>query len=170
MCGRAGVDGCVPRENCVNSSKGCSQPAQEGLAMAVAELTLFGGFELRRAGGEDIDLPGQKERALLAVLALRPGASQSRNKLSGLLWGDRGEKQARDSLKHSVTRLRQSLTSITPPPVVSDRESVRLDPAALAIDVALFEELLGNGTPEALERAAALYRGDLLEGFNIRDD
>jgi TolB-like protein/DNA-binding SARP family transcriptional activator len=137
--------------------------------MAVAELTLFGGFELRRAGGEDIDLSGQKERALLAVLALRPGASQSRNKLAGLLWGDRGDKQARDSLKHSVIRLRQSLASIIPPPVVSDRESVRLDPAALAIDVGLFEQLLKDGTLEALERAAALYRGDLLEGFTIRD-
>src|SRR5215831_8538285 len=26
----------------------CSQPGQDGLAMALAELTLFGGFELRR--------------------------------------------------------------------------------------------------------------------------
>src|SRR5262249_28251160 len=64
------------------------------VSMALAELMLFGGFELRRSGGEVIDLPGQKERALLAVLALRPGASQSRDKLAGLLWGDRAEKQA----------------------------------------------------------------------------
>jgi TolB-like protein/DNA-binding SARP family transcriptional activator len=137
--------------------------------MALAELTLFGGFELQRSGGEVIDLPGQKERALLAVLALRPGANQSRDKLAGLLWGDRGDKQARDSLKHSVTRLRQSLESITPPPVVADRQSVRLDPATLAIDVAQFEQLLRDGTLEALEQATALYRGDLLEGFTIHD-
>src|SRR5215469_6711225 len=137
--------------------------------MALLELTLFGGFELQRSSGEVIGLPGQKERALLAVLALRPGASQSRDKLAGLLWGDRGDKQARDSLKHSVTRLRQSLSSITPPPVLADRQSVRLDPAALAIDVALLEQLLRDGTMEALERAATLYRGDLLEGFAIHD-
>src|SRR5215470_16439862 len=137
--------------------------------MASAELTLLGGFELRRSGGEVIDLPGQKERALLAVLALRPGASQSRDKLSGLLWGDRPDKQARDSLKHSVSRLRQSLESITPPPVVADRQSVRLDQAALAIDVVLFEQLLRDGTMEAREQATALYRGDLLEGFTIHD-
>src|SRR5262245_6285917 len=137
--------------------------------MALAELTLFGGFELQRSGGEVIDLPGQKERALLAVLALRPGASQSRDKLASLLWGDRADKQARDSLKHSVTRLRQSLQSITPPPVVADRQSVTLDPAALAIDVVLFEQLLRGGTLEALEQAAAFYRGDLLEGFTIHD-
>jgi TolB-like protein/DNA-binding SARP family transcriptional activator len=137
--------------------------------MAVAKLTLFGGFEIRRAGGECIELPGQKERALLAVLAVRSGARQSRDKLAGLLWGGRGDKQARDSLKHSVSRLRRGLASITPMSVVADRQSVRLDPAAFAIDVTEFEQALKEGTPEAVERATALYRGDLLEGFTIRD-
>src|SRR5262249_45076341 len=32
-----------------------------------------------------------------------------------------------------------------------------------------FERQLDEGTPEALELAAALYRGDLLEGFGLRD-
>ena len=45
--------------------------------MAVAELTLLGGFELRLASGEVIDLPGQKDRALLAVLAICPGSTFS---------------------------------------------------------------------------------------------
>src|SRR5689334_8219770 len=137
--------------------------------MTVAELTLFGGFEIRRAGGECIELPGHRERALLAVLAVRSGARQSRDKLAGLLWGDRGDEQARDSLKHSVSRLRQGLVSITPMPVVADRQSVGLDPGAFAIDVAEFERAVKADTPEAVERAAALYRGDLLEGFTIRD-
>ena len=66
--------------------------------MAVAELTLLGGFELRLASGEVIDLPGQKDRALLAVLAICPGSTFSREKLAGLLWSDRGDAQARDSL------------------------------------------------------------------------
>src|ERR1700756_5601734 len=67
--GKAGLGGCFHREKCVNSATGCSQARQEGIAMAVAELTLFGGFELQRPGGEVINLPGQKDRALLAVLA-----------------------------------------------------------------------------------------------------
>src|SRR5262245_63562641 len=37
-----------------------------GIAMGVAELTLFGGLEVRLASGELVDLPGQKDRALLA--------------------------------------------------------------------------------------------------------
>ena len=53
------------------------------MAMAFAELTLLGGFELRLASGQAADLPVQKDRALLAVLALPPGATHSREKLGG---------------------------------------------------------------------------------------
>jgi len=136
--------------------------------MAVAELRLFGGLELKLAG-RVVDLPGQKDRALLAVLALSSGATHSRDKLASLLWSDRGDQQARDSLKHSLTRVRQSLREAAPPPIVADRQSVRFDAAGVTIDVATFERLLDEGTPEALEQAAALYRGDLLDGFGLRD-
>ena len=136
--------------------------------MAVAELRLFGGFELKLAG-RAIDLPGQKDRALLAVLALSAGVSQSRDKLASLLWSDRADQQARDSLKHALTRIRQSLQETVPPPIVADRQSVQFDAAGVTIDVASFERLLDDGRPEALEQAAALYRGDLLDGFGLRD-
>lgn len=137
--------------------------------MTVAELTLFGTFGLRLADGRVVDLPGQKDRALLAILALAPEAPQSRDKLAGLLWGDRGEAQARDSLKHALSKLRQSLADVTPAPFAADRQEVRFDGAGLSVDVARFERLLREGGPEALEQAAALYAGELLDGINIRD-
>jgi TolB-like protein/Tfp pilus assembly protein PilF len=136
--------------------------------MAAAELTLLGGFEVRLAG-RVVDLPGQKDRALLAILALSPGAVHSRDKLASLLWGERGDQQARDSLKHGLTRLRQCLQPVTPAPIVADRQSVRLDAAGVTSDVATFERLLGGGTQETLEQAIALYRGDLLDGIGLRD-
>ena len=49
-----------------------------------------------RAAGQVIDVPGRKERALLAFLAMPPGEPRSRDRLCGLLWGDRGDKQAHD--------------------------------------------------------------------------
>ena len=125
--------------------------------MVAAELTLLGGFELRRAAHEVVDLPGQKDRALLAFLALPPGTTHSREKLASLLWSDRGEQQARDSLKHSLTRLRQGLQSTSPPPIVADRHSVKLDPATMTIDAVVFERLLSNGTSQSLDQAAELY-------------
>jgi DNA-binding SARP family transcriptional activator len=123
----------------------------------------------RLAGGQVVELPSQKDRALLAVLALQPGAIHARDKFAGLLWRERGEPQARDSLKHSLTRLRQCFGSSIPPPIVADRQSVSVDPSAVIVDVATFEQLLRNGAPEAIEQASVLCRGDFLEGLNVRD-
>jgi len=59
--------------------------------MVVAYLALFGKFELRLADGRLLDLPGQKDRAVLAILSLSRGATLSGDKLTGLLRGDRSE-------------------------------------------------------------------------------
>ncbi|HTO85878.1 MAG TPA: BTAD domain-containing putative transcriptional regulator, partial [Methylomirabilota bacterium] len=138
--------------------------------MAVAELTLFGSFGVRAPNKGAINLLGQKERALLAFLALSPGTTHSREKLASLLWSDRGDPQARDSLKHALTNLRQCLQSADSPAIIADRQSVRLDPTAVSTDVAAFERLLSAGTPDSIEQAIALYRGDVLDGISIRDE
>src|SRR5262245_5672437 len=106
------------------------------------EVRLFGGFEVQLQGGRLADLPGKKDRALLAVLALQPGAAYTRDKLAGLLWSERGEPQARDSLKHALTRIRQCFGPSTPSPVVADRQSISVDPSAVTVDIAVFEQLL----------------------------
>jgi TolB-like protein/DNA-binding SARP family transcriptional activator len=133
--------------------------------MTAADLTLFGTFALKLADGRVADLPGQKDRALFAILALSAGTPQSRERLASLLWSDRGDAQARDSLKHALTRIRQCLGEA----LIADRQTAQLDPATLATDVARFERLVREGTPDALERACALCVGDLLEGVSIRD-
>jgi TolB-like protein len=138
--------------------------------MAVAELTLLGGFGVRAPNEGSIALLGQKERALLAFLALSPGTTHARDKLASLLWSDRGDPQARDSLKHALNSLRQCLQSADSPGVIADRQSVRLDPAAVSTDVSAFERLVSAGTSESIEQAIALYRGDLLDGISIRDE
>src|SRR5215470_18233746 len=125
--------------------------------MASVELVLLGGFRAR-AAGQAIDVPGRKERALLAFLATPPGELRSRDKLCGLLWGDRGDKQARNSLKQALHRLRSSLEFVLPLPVSSDREFLALDSTAVAVDVQKFGQLIDEGTPESIEQATALYR------------
>jgi len=44
-----------------------------------------------------------------------------------------------------------------------------MNPAAVAVDVVDFERLAAKANPETLERAALLYRGDLLEGLRLRE-
>ncbi|MBI2253660.1 MAG: adenylate cyclase [Proteobacteria bacterium] len=136
--------------------------------MAVAALRLLGTFELTLGDGRPVDLPGQKDRALLAVLALSGSAPQSREKLASLLWGDHGEAQARDSLKHALTRIRQCLGDTAQAALFADRQSVRLDPGGLSSDVTDFEHLARQQSQDALERACALYAGELLEDINLR--
>ena len=136
--------------------------------MASLELVLLGGFQAR-AAGTSVDIRGRKERALLAVLALPPGELRSRDRLAGLLWSDRGNKQAHDSLKSAISRLKEVFGSLHPLPIVSERECVSLDREKVAVDVAAFERLITEGTPESIAQATTLYRGDLLEGLDIRD-
>jgi DNA-binding SARP family transcriptional activator len=137
--------------------------------VARLQVRLLGGFEARWDGGPELVLKGRKAQALLATLALTPGVARSRDNLIGLLWSDRGEDQARGSLRQALTELRKAFADLDPPPLIADRETVRIDPDAVEVDAATFERLIDEGTVEALTRAAELYRGDLLEGFDARD-
>ena len=152
--------------------------------MAVAQLTLFGKFELRLENGRLLDLPGQKDRALLAILALSSGAALSREKLTGLLWSDRGDAQARDSLKHALKHIRELFDDVAPQkagdgatadgragdgPIATDRHEVRLAPDWIGVDVIAFEALVRTGTPEALKEADRLSTGEFLEGIVVQD-
>ena len=40
---------------------------------------------------------------------------------------------------------------------------------AIEVDALEFEQLIDDGSPTALEQAAALYRGDLLDGIEAHD-
>lgn len=46
-------------------------------------------------------------------------------------------------------------------------QTLALNPAGVDVDVAVFEQRVAEGPPDALEQAAALYQGDLLAGFSL---
>jgi DNA-binding SARP family transcriptional activator len=132
-------------------------------------LTLLGGFQARLASGHPLAVSTKKAQALLAYLALRPGVAHPRDKLAALLWGETPDAQARDSLRHTLGALRRALPATEPPSLVTEGHCVALNPAAADVDVGAFERRVAEGTPAALEHAAALYQGDLLEGFNVNE-
>ena len=136
--------------------------------MAPLQVRLFGDFEIDGDDPRPV-LPGQKDRALLAVLAIAGGRPVPRDRLAGLLWGDRGTAQARDSVKHALAALRQALAPAGPGAVVADRAAVRLDPGLVAIDVARFEAALARGTPAGDAAALDLYRGPFLDSVRVAD-
>ncbi|HEY7687373.1 MAG TPA: BTAD domain-containing putative transcriptional regulator, partial [Dongiaceae bacterium] len=131
--------------------------------MAACRLTLLGGFGLESGAGK-LSLPTRKDRLLLAYMALSGGRPQPREKLAALLWGDHGEVQARDSLKQALAGIRQVLRQADADPIRADRETVTFEPDGMEVDATQFAGLAGNG--DAPERAAALYAGRLLDGFD----
>src|SRR5213594_395474 len=131
-------------------------------------IVLLGGFQGRVDASAPLTLPTRKSQALLAFLALPPGRSHPRGKLASLLWGGMREPQARRGLRQSLFTLRKAVDA-EPPALLIDGESVALNPASVDVDVVEFERQVAEGTPAALERAATLYRGELLEGLALQE-
>ncbi len=70
-------------------------------------IRLYGDFRvIDCASGADATPRSRKSRALLAYLALSPDRCAGRERLIGLLWSDRGEDQARASLRQTLAELR----------------------------------------------------------------
>ncbi|MEM7120567.1 MAG: BTAD domain-containing putative transcriptional regulator [Pseudomonadota bacterium] len=132
------------------------------------QIALLGGFAVRHGSGDVIELKGQKDRALLGFLALSPGVPWPRDKLASMLWGDAGDKQARDSLKQALLRLRRTFDAVRPAPLIANRQTITLAHDAAMVDVTVFEDLLDQATLEASKQAADIYRGDLLDGVEPR--
>jgi DNA-binding SARP family transcriptional activator/tetratricopeptide (TPR) repeat protein len=129
-------------------------------------VDLLGGFQIALHSGGVCALPTRKAQALLAYLALPPGRAYHRDTLAALLWGERPDTQARKSLRQTVYALRKALRDAGDA-LVLDGERIALNPATVESDASRFERLVRDGTTEALEQAAALYRGDLLHGFRL---
>ncbi len=58
--------------------------------------------------GEEIDVGGPKERAVLALLAADPAAASSADRLIDALWGDSPPKSAKKTLQTYVSHLRRA--------------------------------------------------------------
>ena len=110
--------------------------------MTKLSLELLGGFRLQTDTGEPVPLTTRKAQALLAYLALHPGQAHARAKLAALLWGDRGEAQARDSLRQALSLVRKALSSVGAQPLIAHEDTVTLTRTALNVDAIAFEGLV----------------------------
>jgi DNA-binding SARP family transcriptional activator/TolB-like protein len=120
------------------------------------------------ANGLDAAPRTRKARAVLAYLASQPGQRFSRDRMASLFWGDRGDAQARASLRQALLEIRQA-TAGGPEILQSDRTHLWAEPSSLEpealdetswahSDIPLFDDL-DNISPE-FDEWLALTRAD----------
>src|SRR5687767_14208884 len=134
--------------------------------MARLRVNMLGGFASFGPDGAPLALPTRKAEAVLALLLCRAGEAQPRERLIGLLWGDRGDKQARHSLSQTLTAIRGAIGA---DPFIAERETLAIDPGTIDADVIDLAALAERADLESLRAAAELCRGPLLEGFRVHD-
>ena len=137
--------------------------------MTGPHLYLLGGFDFAGVGAA-VPAFSRKARAMVAYLALQSGHSQSREKLATLLWGVNSETQARMSLRQAVSAVRKAMQSSGGGRFLTDGDNIALHLDGLDFDVARFEALVASSAPEDLEQALLVYRGDLLDGFGLKEE
>ena len=135
---------------------------------AQLRLQLLGMFKALDQGGAELVISARKGRGLLALLALAPQGTLTRERLAGLLWSDRGEDQARSSLRQGLTVLRKELGAAQAL-LSATEERVSLDPRLVEIDALRLVSLARSHNRDELRKAVALYRGPLLEDAAIND-
>ncbi|HVP21418.1 MAG TPA: tetratricopeptide repeat protein [Anaerolineaceae bacterium] len=134
--------------------------------MEPLRLYLFGSLNLER-NGQPVEMDTRKALALLAVLALA-GGDQQRDALTALLYPEADPTNARAAFRRTLS----TLNGATGEGVLSiRREAVGVvKGSGLWVDVLEFRRLVQEPAHlENLDRAASLYRGDFMAGFNLRD-
>src|SRR5579863_8395758 len=136
------------------------------------QVRLFGELEAEHAGGP-VPVRGAKQRALLALLALRPGQPVSTDKLIDLLWGDGQAANPANALQAQIGQLRRTLG---PAAILTTEAGYALAAGPDQVDVIRFEHLVAQGrllaeagrtadASAALDQALGLRRGDPLADF-----
>ena len=158
--------------------------------MSDLRLALLGPPEVRH-DGQLVAFRTRKVMALLIYLAVE-GRLHSREELTALLWPESDEPQGRMLLRRTLLLLRQSLREESQLPgrthIIAERDTlgcnlssgIQLDLQAVQKAVQALREQSSRSPRDPqqsdassvlaqLEAAAALYRGNFLDGFSLDD-
>ncbi|MBX3000129.1 MAG: winged helix-turn-helix domain-containing protein [Caldilineaceae bacterium] len=146
-------------------------------------VKFFGPFQFLRAETPLPHFATERGQALLAYLLLNADRVHTRAALAELLWPEQGQKQSRQNLRQTLSRMRRDLVGAAlDDPLQGDYRILRLDGSRFDVDVLRFERLLAESRShphraveecphcaDLLRQAIALYRGELLAGLNVDD-
>ncbi|WP_299482672.1 AAA family ATPase [uncultured Roseibium sp.] len=121
-------------------------------------IRLLGGCDMR-IDNQPLTLPTRHCALILAFLAAEHEIEHSRARIANLFWSDRGEDQARGSLRQALYQLRKAFEPFGLAPLTSTAKSICLNREQIWCDV----HDLQNGHIGSLSD----FRGDFLLGWEI---
>ena len=149
-----------------NVNRAQNRELQSATGAAGLRICLLGPISIE-IDGTPVVIASKKARALLGYLVQREGADAARGVLTGLLWGERSENQARASLRQTLSELRGAFAKSAQQPIIANKEAVSWAPGSAWIDTKVLESAAGSEDGDALRDAAALIRGDFMEGLSV---
>ena len=140
-------------------------------------IRLLGPLQVALDGQPVTGLASDKARALLAYLAVESHRPHRRESLAGLLWADYPQASARASLRSALLALRKGIDDRGTDSAYLHitRQTIQFNRKGDAwVDVRAFTDLVEpkhqhDQTTRLLEEAVALYCGEFIEGFSLRD-
>jgi DNA-binding SARP family transcriptional activator len=137
--------------------------------MPLLELRMLGSVQFRLAGKGIIGFRSSKAMALLCYLAVT-GIPFARPLLADLLWPEMSESHANDSLRVTLSNLR----NLVDDHLLVSRHSIAFNlEGCYWLDARHFQTVVENRGQtiaiEDLKAALDLYRGDFLAGFQVHD-
>lgn len=155
--------------------------------MSSVSIHLLGALAVSTAEGRTVHFRTDKIRALLAYLLMEYDRPHQRASLAALLWPEMPQATAMKNLRQSLHRMQKALDAGAPQLssrlFTITRQTVALHSGEpLAVDAWQIQRLLAESEAhqhrhlhlcdacvERLAAAAALYRGELLQGFSLPD-
>lgn len=143
-------------------------------------IRLLGKFRVQRDGIAVTGLDGRKVQECFSYLLLRREHPHQRESLATLLWPSCSTAQSKSYLRKALWQLQAAVNPTngpTPPVLRVDADTVQLNTdAEIWLDIAILERAFSHvkgkrgreldpAGVELLHQAAALYQGNLLEGW-----
>lgn len=122
-------------------------------------LRTLGHLALSDAGGHAVQLRTRKALLLLACLASSPEEAWSRERLAALLWADRQDEQARNSLRTALSDIRRTLGTHA---LEVEGPTVRLGRSVVNSDLERLRRLDAAGGTCASGSLETIYGGEFL--------
>lgn len=105
------------------------------------QIRCFGRFTALDQG-KTVQFATERSKALLAYLACHLNQPQSREHLAALLWPESQSKQARQSLRMELNRLRSALSKESAAQLIATRQTIELRGDPQAVDMLACDQIL----------------------------